>query len=46
MGRLLSPSFWVQTIVSVLFTMLVMWVIKKASQKVNVPVVSDIINEV
>lgn len=46
MGRLLSPSWWVSMLVSTFFTMLFIWIIKKASASVNIPVVSTIASEV
>ena len=46
MGTFLTPRFWVQLFITTLFTMFMMWAIKKANSKINVPVVGDIINEV
>lgn len=38
----LSPRFWVQTIVSTLFTMVMIYAIKKVSDKYNIPVIKPI----
>ena len=46
MGALLRPSWWVQMFVSTLMTMVFIYLIKKISSKVNVPVVSDIVESV
>ena len=46
MKVLLSPSWWVGVICSTLVTMAVIVLIKRAAQKVNIPVVSDVIQEV
>ena len=45
MNRIFTVSFWVQLFFSTLFTMLMIYLIKKASAKVNVPIISDIIAE-
>ena len=42
MNRIFTVSFWVQLFFSTLFTMLMIYLIKKASAKINIPVVSDI----
>lgn len=39
---ILSPRFWVQTIVATLFTMVMIYFIKKVSAKYNIPVVNQI----
>lgn len=42
MGRVLSLSFWLQVILATLFTMIMIYVIKKALGKVEVPVLSQV----
>lgn len=42
MGTLLSPRFWVSTIASVIVTMIFIYFIKKASEKYNIPVLSEV----
>ena len=46
MGRILTPSFWIQLFITTLFTMLMMYAIKKVNSMVNVPVVGDMIDAV
>ena len=46
MGRIFTINFWVQLFITTFFTMLMMWLIKKANEKISVPVVGDMINEV
>ena len=46
MGRIFTVNFWINLFITTFFTMVMMWLIKKANNKVNVPVVGDIINEV
>lgn len=46
MGRIFTVNFWIQLFITTFFTMLMMWLIKKANEKINVPVVGEIINEV
>ena len=46
MGRILTVNFWVNLFITTFFTMLMMWLIKKANTKINVPVVGGIIEEV
>lgn len=46
MRAILSPSWWVSVIASTLVTMAVIVLIKKATQKVNIPVISDMVQEV
>lgn len=46
MGRILTVNFWVNLFITTFFTMVMMWLIKKANTKINVPVVGDIIEEV
>ena len=43
---LLRPSWWVQMFVSTLTTMLFIYLIKKISKAVNIPVVSTVVEEV
>lgn len=43
--NLMSPSWWVNTFVQTFITILFIYMIKKAFNKVNVPVVSDIVAE-
>jgi hypothetical protein len=42
MNRILSPTFWIQTFVGVLFTMVIIYIIKKAVAKYPVPVLSEV----
>lgn len=44
--HIFSLNFWVQTFVSTLMTMLCIWLIKKATSAVNIPIVSQIAQEV
>lgn len=46
MNFLLRPSWWISMIVSTFVTMIFIYLIKKASQKINVPIVSDIVESV
>lgn len=46
MYKLLSPSFWVQTLISTLITMACIYAIKKVSAKYQIPVVSAMAQEV
>ena len=45
MGKFLSVNFWVQTFVSAFMTMVMFYVIKKINTKVDIPVVSDIVEQ-
>ncbi|MCM3176224.1 hypothetical protein [Paenibacillus sp. MER 99-2] len=42
MGRFMSPSFWIGVIVATVFTMIMIYAIKKVSIKYNVPVLSTV----
>lgn len=42
MGALLKPSFWIQLFLSTFLTMLMIYLIKQTSNKLNIPVVKDI----
>ena len=42
MGNLLKPSWWVSMFVSTLMTMIFIYLIKKITNKFNVPVLSEI----
>lgn len=42
MGVIFSPKFWVQTIVSTLVTMTLIYLIKRFATNYNVPVVSTV----
>lgn len=44
MGKLLSPSFWLSTLISTFITMLMIYAIKTVANKYNVPVVKDVAN--
>lgn len=44
--HIFSLNFWAQTFVSTLMTMLCIWLIKKATSAVNIPIVSQIAQEV
>lgn len=46
MGRLLSPSWWLTMLFTTFMTMVFIYIIKKASNSLNIPVVSTIANEV
>lgn len=46
MHKILSVSFWVQLALSTFMTMLMIYLIKKANDKLNIPVVSDIVKGV
>ena len=43
---LLKPSWWIQMIVSIFVTMMFIYLIKKITKAVNIPVVSDVLEEV
>jgi len=42
MGRLFSLSFWVQVLLATIFTMIMIYVVKKVTMKYNVPVLSTV----
>lgn len=42
MNRLLSPSWWVSTLVSTLITMCMIYLIKMVASKYSVPVISTV----
>ena len=46
MNRIFSLNFWVQAFVSTFITMLFMYLIKKITATVNIPVVSTVAQEV
>lgn len=46
MRMLLSPSWWISTIISTLVTMAVIVLIKKISAKYSIPVISTMAEEV
>lgn len=46
MRRLLSVNFWLQLFLSTFMTMVMIYLIKKLSSKVNVPIVKDIVEAV
>ena len=46
MRRLLSVNFWFQLFLSTFMTMIMIYLIKKLSSKVNVPIVNDIVEAV
>ena len=46
MRRLLSVNFWLQLFLSTFMTMVMIYLIKKLSSKVNVPIVNDIVESV
>ena len=43
---LLKPSWWIQMFVSTMITMLFIYLIKKITKAVNIPVVSNVVEEV
>ena len=42
----LRPSWWIQMFVSTMITMLFIYLIKKITKAVNIPVVSNVVEEV
>ena len=46
MSFILRPSWWVQMFVSTLTTMMFIYLIKKITKAVNIPVVSTVVEEV
>lgn len=46
MNRLLSPSWWLSMLVSTFMTMVFIYIIKKIATTANVPIVSEIVQEV
>ena len=46
MRRLFSVSFWLNLFLSTFMTMVMIYLIKKVSAKVNVPIVNDIVEGV
>ena len=43
---LLKPSWWIQMIVPTFVTMMFIYLIKKITKAVNIPVVSNVVEEV
>ena len=46
MSFILRPSWWIQMIVSTFVTMMFIYLIKKVTKAVNIPVVSTVVEEV
>ena len=46
MSFILKPSWWIQMFVSTMITMLFIYLIKKITKAVNIPVVSNVVEEV
>ena len=46
MRHLLSVNFWLQLFLSTFMTMVMIYLIKKLNEKVNIPVVNDIVSGV
>ena len=46
MSFILRPSWWVQMFVCTMITMLFIYLIKKITKAVNIPVVSNVVEEV
>lgn len=46
MNRFFTASFWVQLFLSTFMTMVMIYLIKKANEKLNIPVVSEIVEGV
>ena len=46
MSFILRPSWWIQMFVSTMITMLFIYLIKKITKAVNIPVVSNVVEEV
>ena len=42
MNKIFSPSFWVQAFISTFITMLMIYLIKRITATVNIPVVSEV----
>ena len=42
MNRIFSVNFWMQTFISTLITMFMIYLIKKMATAVNIPVVSEV----
>lgn len=46
MRQIFSFSFWLQALISTFFTMILIFMIKQLTARVNVPVISNIANAV
>ena len=46
MSFISRPSWWIQMFVSTMITMLFIYLIKKITKAVNIPVVSNVVEEV
>ena len=46
MSFILRPSWWVSMFVSTLTTMMFIYLIKKITKAVNIPVVSNVVEEI
>ena len=46
MNRIFTVNFWIQLFISTFMTMVMIYLIKKANEKLNLPVVSDIVEGV
>lgn len=46
MVQLTKVSWWVNMFITTFVTMIFIYLIKRATQKINVPVVSDMVSEV
>ena len=46
MNRIFSVNFWMQTFISTLITMFMIYLIKKMATAVNIPVVSEVASAV
>lgn len=46
MHKILSLDFWVQTLISTLITMFMIYLIKKVTSNINIPVVSQVVEGV
>lgn len=46
MHQLTKPSWWISMITSTLLTMFFIYIIKQATQKFDIPVVSDVVGAV
>ena len=44
--RILSLNFWINALASTAITMICIYLIKKANDKVNIPFVSDVVDAV
>lgn len=46
MTNLFSPKWWIELLISTIFTMVCIYAVKLICKKVNIPVLTNIANEV